>query len=158
MDDGIRQWLEGEYEGFERQFFSNVRFWRVPVGTLKGTHLYDLFDLFRSTFPDHPSDTNTVFYLTETVNLRPAHRRVCLWCSHFEHAALEDLRSLVSFMDEALRVFSTNQESAFLDKLDGIAECIMLSFVNPNEKTVRDKRRCRPINLGNVGPGTQVSG
>ena len=136
MDDDIKQWLNGEYEGFERQFFCNVKFWRVPVETLKGTHLYDLFDVFRTTFPDHPSDTNTVFYLTESVDQLPAHQRVCLWCSHFEHAALEDLRSLVSFIDEALLVLSTNQESAFLDKLDGIGECIVLSFVNPNENTV----------------------
>jgi hypothetical protein len=136
MDDDIKHWLEGEYEGFERQFFSNDKFWRVPVGLLKGTRLYDLFDVFRTTFPDHPSDTNTVFYLTETMNLMPAHQSVCLWCSHFEHADLEDLRNLVSFMDEALRVFSTDQESAFLNKLDVIGECIILSFAHPNENTV----------------------
>jgi hypothetical protein len=137
MDDDIKQWLEQEYEGFERQFFSSLKFWRVPVETLKGTHLYDLFDVFRTTFPDHPSDTNTVFYLTESVDQTPLSQSVVLWCSHFEHSALEDLRSLTSFMDDTLDVLSTSHESAFLNKLDGIGECIVLSFLCPNENTVK---------------------
>ena len=137
MDDDIKQWSQQEYEGFERQFFSNRKFWRVPVETLKGTHLYDLFDAFRTTFPDHPSDTNTVFYLTESVGQTPLSQTVLLWCSHFEHSALEDLRSLASFMDDTLNVLSTSQESAFLDRLDGIGESVVLSFLYPNEDTVK---------------------
>jgi hypothetical protein len=39
MGDDIKQWLEQEYEGFERQFFSSLKFWRAPVEMLKGTHL-----------------------------------------------------------------------------------------------------------------------
>jgi hypothetical protein len=137
MEDDIKQWLQQEYEGFERQFFFNLKFWRVPIETLKGTQLYDLFDVFKTTFPDHPSDTNTVFYLTESVGQTPLSQTVLLWCSHFEHSALEDLRSLTSFMHDTLNVESTEPESAFLSKLDGIGECIVLSFLYPIENIVK---------------------
>ena len=65
MDNEINEWLEHEYSAFERQFFSHCRVWRLPVHVLKGTDLYRLFETFSRTFPDHPSDVNTVFYLIE---------------------------------------------------------------------------------------------
>ncbi len=141
MHDEINDWLEQEYREFEGQAFAKGKVWRSPVHTLKGTHLYSLFESFAGTFPDHPSESNTVFYLTEfylTESADTTHRRqqVWLWCSHFEHAALEDLRNLVFFMDEAVRVLSTSDDLAWVEVLDNSRERVVLVFHDPQESAV----------------------
>jgi hypothetical protein len=136
MDDDVKRWLEEQYQEFESQFLSHLKFWRAPAETLRGTPLYDLFEVFTSTFPDHPSDINTVFYLIESVSVTPVHHSVWLWCSHFEHSTLGDLRDLVLYMDGAMRVLSTSEESGFVEILDGIGERIVLAFSFPPDNIV----------------------
>ena len=75
--------------------------------------------------------------MTESVNQTPLSQSVVLWCSYFEQAALEDLLSLASFMDDALNVLSTSHESEFLNRLDCIGACLALSFLYPNEEAVK---------------------
>lgn len=135
MDD-VNNWLEQECLEFERRFFSPGKLWRSPVQALKGTELYGLFESFARFFPDHPSEINTVFYLTESVEGTRERHSVWLWCSHFEPAALEDLRNLVSFVDEASRLVSTSLDSAGVEVLDNIKEQLVLVFYTPRESMV----------------------
>jgi hypothetical protein len=63
-------------------------------------------------------------------------RYIWLWCSHFEHAFLEDLRNLGSFLQEALPLLSTTEDCAGVEMLDNIGEKIVLAFYSPPESTV----------------------
>jgi len=136
MDNDTNAWLEQEYQEFERQFLALPAFWRAAAQTLRGTRLYSLFESFARTFPDHPSDVNTVFYLVESVSQIPVSQEVWLWCSHFEHQSLEDLRNLVTFMDEGMRVLSSDEDCARVEMLDSFRERIVLSFYFPRPDTV----------------------
>jgi len=128
MDNEINEWLEHEYSAFERQFFSHCRVWRLPVQVLKGTDLYRLFETFSRTFPDHPSDVNTVFYLIEPTKPDSVIQYLSLWCSHFEHSGLEDLRNLVSFLDDANHLLSRSPDSAGVSLLDCQREWVVLTI------------------------------
>jgi len=136
MDKELDDWLEQEYQKFESQFLTLGRFWRAPVHTLKETPLYDLFEKFKERFPDHPDDINTVFYLTESVNCIPIQHSVLLWCSHFEHSTLEDLRNLVSFMEEATPVLATTEDCSGVERLNDTGESVVLIFYMPPDNVV----------------------
>jgi len=136
MDGEINEWVEKEYSAFEREFFPHCRVWRLPLHVLKGTPLYGLFETFSHTFPDHPSDTNTVFYLTEPTRVTPVTQQVYLWCSHFEHSALEDLCNLVSFLTEANNLISTSADSAAVSLLDSVKEQIVLVVYSVKEDVI----------------------
>jgi len=138
MTDGFSEeaLLEESYREFESQFLQRRQFWRAPASVMKGTVLFDIFSDFCKTFPDHPSDENTVFYLSEWENVSPTMIEVILWCYHFEHAGIEDVRNLVSFMDRTASVLSKWEDYCGIEMFDGISESVVISFGDPRKEIV----------------------
>jgi hypothetical protein len=129
------QYWEQEYAEFEDRFFSQKAFWRVPAHALKGTPLFAVFERLCATFPDHPGEHNTVFYLFEHRNISPKSYSVLLRCSHFEHTSLDDIRMLVEFLESAAAIITTHS-CALLEHLDGCAEKLHLRFYGPRDEIV----------------------
>jgi hypothetical protein len=131
MTPELQQHLEQEYRDFEEQHFRGESFWRTPLSTLKGTLLFPLFERFRASFPDHPTEDNTVFYLMR--GPRSGGYSVYFVCTHFEDTSPEDVRALADFLDEAASVIGRESGSS-LDFLAG--ETVMACFYEPSETIV----------------------
>jgi len=116
---------------FDARFLGRKRFWRAAFADLRDTSLYELFRRFSGIFPDHPSDSNTVLYLAEWTHVTPTIWEVLLWCDHFEHSAVEDVRRLVGFAESANAILATDEHGAGVELLDGVEDCVVLSFMDP---------------------------
>jgi hypothetical protein len=135
MNSELQEYLEQEYSDFEGSNLGDQRFWRAPVSALRGTALFSLFDKLCASFPDHPSEHNTVFYLTESAS---GTYSVLLTCTHFEHAALEDVRGLMDFLQQAASpiVRDGSIDLIALELLDSSAEKLHVRFYEPVQDIV----------------------
>lgn len=120
-------------EGELRPLKTWKTFWRAAAHSLRGSILFPVFERFRSAFPDHPHDYNTVFYLFDHEGLPPTRYIVLLRCTHFEHTSLDDLRALTDFLEYAKGIITINGFAA-LDTLNG--ETIHLEFTHPSDETI----------------------
>ena len=125
------QFLEEQYSDFEREHLPHQRFWRAPVWAVTNTPLFPVFQRFQTLFPDHPDEHNTLFYILE--GPRDGGYTALLVCRHFEHCALDDVRELADFLDEAGRVVEHNT-CILLDYLGG--ETLIARFSEASDKIV----------------------
>ena len=125
-----QEYLEREYSEFEKRCLSDQRFWRAPVFALTGTTLFGLFEQFSSSFPDHPSEYNTLFYLNQTER---GDYSILLVCTHFEHTSLTDVRALMDLLERAARsiVRDGSSELIALELLDLPREELRIRFYDP---------------------------
>lgn len=131
MDENMATSSEQDYSDFENKFLTNSSFWRAPFASLRETMLYRVFEDFAKQFPDHPSELNTVIYLTEPLAVTPPLPSIWLWCSHFEHFSLDDLRDLVSFMGAVRLSLGGPHSVAAVELLDSFGQELVLSFSFP---------------------------
>ncbi len=130
MTSELQEYLEREYSEFEKRYFHDGRFWRAPVSALGGTVLFSLFEQFCASFPDHPSEHNTVFYLIESGS---GSYSVLLVCTHFEDASLADVRRLMDLFERAAPaiVRDGSIELIALELLDHPGEELRVRFYDP---------------------------
>ena len=130
MSPELHEYLEQEYSEFEAAHFQGERFWRAPVSELKGTVLFPVFEQLCASFPDHPSEHNTLFYLVESAS---GAQSVLLVCTHFEHASIEDVRGLVDLFEQhaAFIVRDGSTELIALELLDHSGEELRVRFYEP---------------------------
>ena len=140
MPNDEEEYWEQEYAEFEKSFCSGKVFWRAPAYAIRETALFSLFERLCELFPDHPDDHNTVFYLFDHVNTTPQMYSVVLRCSHFEHDRLDDLRSLIEFLEYAGDVITAGGSGSLepcLDLLDATSETLHVVFYEPRDEIVR---------------------
>jgi hypothetical protein len=129
---------EKEYNDYEARFGSNEVFWRTPAYALKGSPLFEVFERFCETFPDHPHEYNTVFYLFDYVSVSPKSYSILFRCAHFEHNTFDDLRALIDYLAfAATRITgSNNTDFVGLDLLDGYGEKLHITFDHPSNEII----------------------
>src|SRR2546429_287942 len=130
MTSEQQEYLEQEYSEFEERYFGDERFWRAPASALRGTILFVLFEELCISFPDHPTEYNTVFYLIES---NSGSHSVLLVCTHFEDASLSDVRRLTDFLERAASsiVRDGSTELVALELLDHAGEKFHVRFYDP---------------------------
>ncbi|NOS71511.1 MAG: hypothetical protein HOP33_16490 [Verrucomicrobia bacterium] len=134
------QYWEQEYVDFERSICIEHAFWRAPAHLLQGTPLFAVFERLCVTFPDHPDDHNTVFYLFDHTSVTPKMCSVLLRCSHFEHSSLNDLRALTEFLEFAADIITTDR-CALVELLDGCTEKLHVRFHGPRDEIISILRK-----------------
>jgi len=130
MTPELQEYLEQEYSEFEEAHLRGERFWRAPVSELKNTALFPLFEQLSDSFPDHPSEYNTLFYLIESSS---GNQSVLLVCTHFEHGSLADVRGLMDLFERHAShlVRDGSIELIALDLLDHTGEKLHVRFYDP---------------------------
>ena len=129
MTPELQEYLEKEYSDFEERYLRGQCFWRAPASVLRDTILYSVFEQLCASFPDHPSEHNTVFYLVSS----SGSHSVLLACTHFEHASLADVRGLMDLLERVAPsiVRDGSIELVALELLDNIAEKLHVRFHDP---------------------------
>ena len=135
MTSELQEYLEQEYSDFEARYLRGERFWRAPVSALSGTILFSLFEQLCTSFPDHPSEHNTVFYLIESSS---GNHSVLLACTHFEDSSLADVRGLMDLFERAAPsiVRDGSIELIALELLDHVGEKLHVRFYDPVDDIV----------------------
>jgi hypothetical protein len=125
-----QEYLEQEYSDFEEVHLHGERFWRVPASELRDTVVFPLFEQLCASFPDHPSEYNTLFYLIESPS---GSQSVLLACTHFEHGSLADVRGLMDLCERhsAYIVRDGSIELIALELLDHSGEKLHIRFYDP---------------------------
>src|SRR5262245_51436161 len=160
-----QEYWEERYSEFERRVLRNRVLWRAPAHRLRGTALFSVFERLCAEFPDHPDGHNTVFYLINEVGQTPTTYSVLLRCDHFEHTALDDIRTLAEFLAEASDTISSDK-LAGIDVLNDYEEELQLRFYSPRDEIIailqscssRIAEPCAPPTAGSAGaPPASVS-
>jgi len=130
MTPELHDYLEQEYSEFEETHFPGERFWRAPVSVLKDTVLFSLFEQLCASFPDHPSEHNTLFYLLESPS---GSQSVLLVCTHFEHGSLAEVKELMDLFERRAACIVSDGliESIALELLDHSGEKLHIRFYDP---------------------------
>src|SRR5438445_9286315 len=131
MTSSTGEYLEQQYSDFERSHLSDEHFWGAPVSKLTTTSLFSAFQQFRTLFPDHPDEDNTLFYILR--GPRSDGYTALLVCLHFEHCSLDDVRALVGFL-EGVATIVEHETSTLIDFLGG--ETLVARFCEPAERIV----------------------
>jgi hypothetical protein len=136
MSPEAQEYLEREYSEFEEAHLRGECFWRAPVSELKDTALFPLFEQLVESFPDHPSEHSTLFYLIESSS---GNQTILVVCTHFEHGSLNDVRGLLDLFERhaAYLVRDGSVERIALDLLDHSREQLHVRLYDPTPEIVR---------------------
>lgn len=138
MTSELQEYLENEYGKFESTYLRGCHFWRVPVYALMDPPFHAIFQEFSSTFPDHPNEHNTVFYLIQSASNDCS---ILFHCSHFEHTFSDELPALANFVESTARIVASSQ-GGHIELLDGYGEKLIIRFYGAEDHIAALLRAC----------------